>query len=175
VPEEQVDRKGSYGCGDVGIEETIAPGATIEQRARWDGAAGLLLGPPPTGPIDVVGSFRHYWRQSTGEPADLSALPPLEVRLPAWIDGRVTGIIDPAEAIDAALADQRFVDVLESRDLWNANEPVLRYDPAAAAWQVGLLDHGDHPIVHLVTLDGHTGQNLGFVERAWDFDVDGFP
>jgi hypothetical protein len=48
-----------------------------------------------------------------GEPADLLAAPAIEVPLTAWIDGRVGGIIHPAEPIDAALLDSRLIDILE--------------------------------------------------------------
>jgi hypothetical protein len=177
VPEAFVGTKGTYGCGDMGLESSLAPGKSIKQRARWDGEAGTLLGPPPTGRVELVGSFRDFWRRSAGEPTDLSTAPAIDVPLTAWIDGRVEGIIHPAEAIDAALLDRRLVAILETRDLANANSPVIRYDPAAAVWQVGLLDYNDggDPQVHLVIVDGHTGEILQFVERTWNFNVDGFP
>jgi hypothetical protein len=177
VPEAFVGKKGTFGCGDMGQESSLAPGKSIKQRARWDGEAGTLLGPPPTGRVELVGSFRDFWRRSAGEPTDPSAAPAIDVPLTAWIDGRVEGIIHPAEAIDAALLDRRLVAILETRDLGNANSPVIRYDPAAAVWQVGLLDYNDggDPQVHLVIVDGHTGQILQFVERTWNFNVDGFP
>ncbi|HLQ49838.1 MAG TPA: hypothetical protein VK233_12755, partial [Candidatus Dormibacteraeota bacterium] len=177
VPEAFVGNKGMYGCGDMATESSLAPGKSIKQRARWDGEAGTLLGPPPTGQVALVGSFRDFWRRSAGEPTDSSAAPAIDVPLTAWIDGRVEGIIHPAEAIDAALLDRRLVAILETRDLGNANSPVIRYDPAAAVWQVGLLDYNDggDPRVHLVIVDGHTGQILQFVERTWNFNVDGFP
>lgn len=177
VPEAYVGAKGYHGCGDVGVNEALAAGASIRQRAQWDGAAGFLLGPPPTGRVELVGSFRFFWRRSAGEPADLMTAPAIEVPLTAWIDGRVEGIIHPAEAIDAALLDRRLVDILTPGDLGNANGPVLRYDPVAAVWQVGLEEdnYGGKPQVHLVFVDGHTGQIRQFVERTWKFDVDGYP
>jgi len=177
VPEAFVGKKGTYSCGDMGLESSLAPGKSIKQRARWDGEAGTLLGPPPTGRVELVGSFRDFWRRSAGEPTDLLTAPAIDVPLTAWIDGRIEGIIHPAEAIDAALHDRRLVAILETRDLGNANSPVIRYDPTAAVWQVGLLDYNDggDPQVHLVIVDGHTGQILQFVERTWNFNVDGFP
>jgi len=177
IPEAFVGDRGYHGCGDVGVEDTLAAGATIQQRAEWDGMAGRFLGPPPTGQVALVGSFRDFWRRSAGEPTDLSTAPAIEVPLTAWIDGRVEGIIHPAEAIDAALGDRRLVAILETRDLGNANSPVLRYDPVAAVWQVGLEedDYGGEPKVHLVIVDGHTGQILQFIERTWNFSVDGYP
>jgi hypothetical protein len=177
LPEAFVGKKGTYGCGDVALESSLAPGKSIKQRARWDGEAGTLLGPPPTGQVALVGSFRDFWRRSGGEPTDLYTAPAIEVPLTVWIDGRVQGIIHPGEAIDAALRDQRLVAILETRDLGNANIPVLRYDPVAAVWEVGLLEdnYGGEPQVHLVIVDGHTGEIRQFVERTWNFNVDGFP
>jgi hypothetical protein len=176
IPEAYVDVKGYHGCGDVGVTEALAPGASIRQRARWDGAAGHLLGPPPTGRVELVGSFR-FWRRSAGEPTDLMTAPAIDVPLTTWIDGRGEAIIHPAEAIDAALLDRRLFDILEASDLGNANSPVLRYDPLAAAWQVGLLEdnYGGEPQVHQVIVDGQTGQIVQFVERTWNFAVDGYP
>ena len=177
VPEAYVGVKGNQGCSDVGVTEALAAGATIWQRAQWDGAAGFLLGPPPTGRVELIGSFRFFWRRSAGEPADQMAAPAIDVSLTTWIDGRVEGIIHPAEAIDAALLDRRLLDILEARDLGNANSPVLRYDPVAAVWQVGLLDenYGGEPQVHLALVDGRTGQIVQFIERTWNFSVDGYP
>jgi hypothetical protein len=67
------------------------------------------------------------------------------------------------------------VDVLEHRDFRNSNEPVIRFDPVGSIWEIGLLDYGDQPRVHFVLVDGASGQIVGFAERAWDFDVDGYP
>jgi hypothetical protein len=47
----------------------------------------------------------------------------------------------------------------------------------SGVYQIGMLESGDQPIarVHLVLVDAVTGENVGFVERDWNYDVDGFP
>jgi hypothetical protein len=172
--EARVGQKGTYGCSDIGIGDKLEPGDSIEQRARWDGSAGTLLGPPPTGLVRLTGSFRYYWREAAGEPENITT-GVVDLPLDAWIEQSGPGGIHPAEAIDIALSDVRLANLLESRDLWNANEPLIRFDPSDSVWQVGLLEHGDRPFVHLVLVDGATGTLRGWVERSWDFDVDGFP
>lgn len=174
TPEAFVGRKGTYGCTDIGIGDVLKPGASITEKARWSGVAGELLGPPPTGAVALTASFRYYWREARGEPEDITS-ELIDVPVPVWIDGTGGAILHPAEAIDVALLDPRFIAVLESRDFRNANEPIIRFDSSASVWQVGLLDHGEQPRVHLVLIDGVSGQNVGFLERDWDFDVDGFP
>jgi len=174
TPERFVKKKGSYGCADIGITEMLAPGGSIVERARWSGVAGLLLGPPPTGFIELTGSFRYFWREAKGEPPDVTKAV-LDAPVPAWIENDVAAVLHPAEAIDAALLDGRFVDVLDRRDLGNANEPIVRFDPATGMWQIGLLDHGQQPRAHIVLVDGASGRQLGFADRPWTFEVDGFP
>jgi hypothetical protein len=57
----------------------------------------------------------------------------------------------------------------------NANEPIVRYDPLTAMWQVGLLDYTEPPRVHFVLVDAMTGDLAGWVERVWDYTTDGYP
>jgi hypothetical protein len=173
-PEEFLDQKGSYGCADVGMSDRIAPGAAIVQRERWDGFAGMLLGPPPTGRVPVIGTFRYYWRESDGEPEDITTRT-FDVHLEAWVVESGKPRVHPAEAIDAALTDERLVDVIEARDFRNGNEPVVRFDPGEGVWEVGLLDYTEPPIVHLVLVDGFSGVVSGWEERIWNYDTDGFP
>ncbi|HEX2756061.1 MAG TPA: hypothetical protein VHM48_11385 [Candidatus Limnocylindrales bacterium] len=67
--------------------------------------------------------------------------------------------------------------VLASRDLRNGNEGVLRFDPRTGTYQVGMLESGSLPVsrAHLVLVNARTGDIVGFVERDWDYAVDGFP
>lgn len=174
TPEKYINKKGSYGCADIGITETLPPGGSIVERTRWSGVAGLQLGPPPTGFVELTASARYFWREARGEPPDVTkAL--IDVPLPAWIENDVTAVLHPSEAIDVALLDPRLVDVLERRKIGNANEPIVQFDPTTGSWQIGLLDHGEQPRAHLVFVDGASGLQLGFLERPWNFDVDGFP
>ena len=170
--------KGSFGCADIGISETIRPGRSIKERSVWTGFGGQTLGPPPTGAVKLVGSFRYYWRERTGEPEDVISQV-IDVSLPAWVVGTGESIIHPGEAVDAALLEPRLHDVLATRKLRSGHDAIIRFDPAAVAWQVGVLDYGDLPEVppriHMVGVDARSGALREWIERVWDFDVDGFP
>jgi hypothetical protein len=166
----------SSGCGDIGYTNALAPGDTIHERARWDGFAFRGLAPPPTARLDLISSFSF----DRGDP--IVEHPPedrqvLEVHLDTWMTGPPDAMLDPAEAADIALTDPRLTAVLASRDLHNGNEGVCRFDPVTGVYQIGMLESGDLPVarVHLVLVDGVTGENVGFVERDWNYDVDGFP
>jgi len=166
----------SSGCGDVAHVTTLAPGRTVHERQRWDGYAFRQLAPPPTARIDLLGSFSF----DRGDP--LAEHPPedrhlLEVHLETWITGLPDAFLDPAEAADIALADPRLTVLLASRDLRNANEGVVRFDPVAGVYQIGMLESGDLPVAraHLVLVDARTGEIVGFVDRDWNYKVDGFP
>jgi hypothetical protein len=166
----------SSGCGDVGFIKSLAPGASIHERSRWDGYAFRQLAPPPTARLDLIGRFSF----DRGDP--LAEHPPedrhlLEVHLDTWIAGLSDAFLDPAEAADIALTDPRLTSLLESRDLRNGNEGVLRFEPQAGVYQIGMLESGGLPVarVHLVFVDARTGEIVGFVERDWDYGVDGYP
>jgi hypothetical protein len=164
------------GCGDVAHVTSLAPGATFRDRARWDGLAFRRLAPPPTARIDLVGRFEF----DRGDP--LVEHPPedrhvLEAHLETWIEGLPDAFLDPAEVADIALRDPRLTALLAARDLNNANEGVLIFDPVSATYQVGMLESGNLPVsrAHLLTIDPVTGEIEGWVERDWDYAVDDFP
>jgi hypothetical protein len=165
----------SSGCGDIAYTETLAPAASLHERSRWDGLSFRGLAPPPTASIDLVGSFPF----DRGDPA--VEHPPedrhlLEVHLKTWIAGLPDAFLDPAEAVDIALADPRLTAVLASHELRNGNGGLVRFDPASGAYQVGLIEENlPTARAHLVLVDARTGVIVGFVERDWDFQVDGFP
>jgi hypothetical protein len=164
------------GCGDIGHVATIAPGATFRERAGWDGLTFRRLNPPPTTSIDLVGSLSF----DRGDP-DVEHPPEdrhlIEVHLDTWVAGLPDAFLDPAEAVDIALTDSRLTSLLATHDLRNGNQGVLVFDPNAGVYQVGLLESGDLQVarVHLVFVDARTGDILGFVERDWDFKIDGIP
>lgn len=164
----------SSGCGDVAHIEILAAGDSLLERARWDGLTFRRLAPPPTSRIDLIGSFAY----AHAAQADVEA-PRLEIaiHLEAWIAGRPEPYLDPGEVADIALRDPRMTAVLAARDLYNGNESVLRFDPALRTYEVGMLESGDLPIAqaHMLTIDAVTGEILGFVERDWDYTVDGYP
>jgi hypothetical protein len=166
----------SSGCGDIGYTESLAAGAAIHERARWDGFAFRGLGPPPTARLDLVGTFKFDRGDPRVEhPPENRRL--LEVHLDTWISGLPDQFLDPAEAADIALTDPRLTAILASRDLRNGNEGVCRFDPAAGVYQIGMLESGDLPVsrAHLVLVDARTGVIVGFVDRDWNYKVDGYP
>ena len=50
-------------------------------------------------------------------------------------------------------------------------------NPLAGVYQIGMLESGDLAVarVHLVLVDAVSGDIVGFVDRDWNYDVDGFP
>jgi hypothetical protein len=166
----------SSGCGDVAHVTSLAPGGTVHERQRWDGYAFRQLAPPPTARIDLLGTFEF----DRGDP--LAEHPPednkhIEVHLDAWIAGLPDLFLDPAEAVDIALTDPRLTAILASRDLHNGNEGVVRFDPKTGLYQIGMLESGSLPVsrAHLSLVDARTGEIVGFVERNWDYAIDGYP
>jgi hypothetical protein len=75
------------------------------------------------------------------------------------------------------LADPRLTALLASRHLGDGNDGVVRFDPKAGVYQIGMLESGDLPVAraHLVLVDARTGEIVGFVERDWNYGVDGYP
>ena len=170
--------KGSFGCSDVGISDRVRPQASISQRAQWNGLGYIYGPPPPTGPIDLVGSFRYYWRTTAGEPEDIIKQV-IDVHVRTWVVGGNEGLLDPGEAVDAALADPRLPRFLAQLELRNANEPFLRYDLATSTYAIGVLVDGDPPqtpsMLHTAIVDARSGDVVGFVERIWSWQVEGNP
>ncbi|HEY3163570.1 MAG TPA: hypothetical protein VGJ71_04380 [Candidatus Limnocylindrales bacterium] len=169
------DQGSASGCGDIAHTATLAPGASLHERLAWDGLTFRGLAPPPTAKIDLVGSFPF----DRGDP--LVEHPPenrtfFEVHLETWIAGLLDAFLDPGEAADIALTDPRLSAVLASHDLRNGNGGLVRYDPATGAYQVGLIEE-NLPVAraHVVLVDARSGRIIGFVERDWNMQVDGYP
>ena len=175
VPEDRLG-KGTYGCADVGISETIRPGGAVHQTSWWTGFADVREGLPPNGPVTITGNAAHYWRGHR-EP-DSIAEETLGLSLPAWLVGGLDGNrLTPPEIVDAALADPAFVAYLDSQQLGNGREEILWYDPTADVWEVGVMPwyEADPPRIHGVLVDPVTGAIRGTLDRAWDEEVDPFP
>lgn len=171
TPERFIGR-GLDGCDDVGITDRIAPGEAIRQRSQWDGMVQLRLGVPPSGAVDLIGRAGYYWRERGGEPADITDKV-IELHLDGEIaGGRDRSLLDPPEAIDAALADQAFLAWLADKVIGDGNTPVVWFEPETNAWQIGLLDYGADRF-HLVSVDPRSGSVLDTAERPWDPAVDG--
>jgi hypothetical protein len=132
----------------------------------------LRLGLPPSGAVDLVGRAGYYWRESDGEPANLA-----DKRIELHLDGQIVAgrdraLLDPAEVVDAALADPAFIEWLAGRTIGDGNTPVIWFEPETDAWQVGLLDYAARQF-QLVSVDPRSGAVVGTTERPWDPAVDG--
>jgi hypothetical protein len=168
--------RGSFGCGDIGIDHTIEPHATVESVQAWDGAAALRWGPFPSGPVTITASFAHFWRGATMPDVGTSA--PLTATLDGWvIDGPGAGWLGPVGAVDAALRDPGFVTWLDGQDLRSGRDEIAWYRPALGLWEVGVLAWYDAPTpqMHLLHVDPYTGEVLATIDRQWDQRLDGFP
>jgi hypothetical protein len=149
---------GAYGCGDVFIGHRLSAGKQIVQRARWDGFATFVHAPPPTGRVTLTGSFTPYWRK--GEPEPHSAR--IDISLDAWVTGVADPpVVHPAEAVDIALADPDFGSWLLSRPNRSGAGTIVRFDPAAHTWRVGLLSYYPVERTRVAIIDATTGELLG--------------
>jgi hypothetical protein len=174
VPERLVNR-GNFGCADIGISEAIAPGQMIRQRLVWPGSSSLRLGPPPSGPITLIGRFGSYSR-GHAEPDGNS--PSIEVTLDSWVAAGVEdGWLSPPEVVDAALRPQAFRRWLETQELGNGREAILWYRPELRLWEVGVLIWYDfpEPRMHLALVHPTTGDVVDVIDRPWSEAKDGFP
>src|SRR4029079_11169490 len=158
VPQDMLGR-GTYGCADVGIAETIRPGEAIHQTAWWTGFADVRMGLPPTGPVAITASAAYYWRGHR-EPNSI-AEHRLELSLPAWLIGGLDGNrLTPPEIVDAALADPSFVAYLDTQQLGDGRDEILWYYPTRDVWEVGVLPWHETkpPRIHGVLVDPVTGE-----------------
>lgn len=162
------------GCGDIAQEHQLRAGEAFEQHLSWDGLAFRRLTPPPTAPVDLTGTFQ-YVRAGEHVPPDLAHRRTADVHLHAFVSGLRDRLADPGEAVDAALADPRLTAVLARTTLGDANQGVVRFDVARMAYDVGLLVERPEDVVRLVSVDAESLAVLGYVERPWDFEVDGTP
>ena len=152
------------GCADLGLPRQLAPGRKVTQEAIWDGSAAWSLGLPPTAAATITAHFERWWRGSEAESPGNS----LEVSLDSWVlNGRPDEFLSPAEAIDAALKDERLTSWLVTRRLHYGADAIAQYDRDLGLWAVGLLmyhDDGD-PILHAAFLDPVTGEVIAIREH----------
>ncbi len=124
-------------CDMVGITHRIPPGGTVKQRLRWDGLAAHRLGPPPDGMARISGSFTPG---RIGGPNRK----PIEVTLDVPLTGGLEpGRVQPMEAVDAALADPAFRDLIDPVEIGKRNDEVIRFDIEHHAWVVGVCGRFD--------------------------------
>jgi len=152
------------GCADLGMPNELAPGRKVTQEAVWDGSAAWSLGLPPTAPATITARFERWSRD--GKRGDGGK--PLEVSIDSWIlDGRSEDVLSPAEAIDAALRDERLTSWLITRPLHDNADAFVQYDRDLGVWAVGLLSYRDDgdPVLHAAFLDPITGEVITVREQ----------
>jgi hypothetical protein len=167
MPEDYLHARTShFGCPQNRELTRVAPGGVLEQRARWDGELDGGFGAPTSGPFGIVGMTRGtFSRDADGEPA-LGG--PIEVRLNAWVvDGRDLALLQPPEAIDAALESATFLEYLTDPRLSRPYNARVRYDDSADRWLVGLVN-GDTLLGRAVTIDPNDGAILEVADGRWD-------
>ena len=148
--------------------------AASRQRAQWDGTADFRLGPPPTGPVRLKGTFLYYYRAGDVLGPNFKNRT-ISVKLDSWIvDGRNSAFLDPPEVVDAALASPEFSAWLATLTVGDHNDTVLWFDPKTHVWQVGLLDYQTRRF-HLALVDRRSGRVINIIDRPWRPKVDGFP
>jgi hypothetical protein len=170
---------GGFGCADLRMGDTIAPGEVRTSRARWDGLVYPALGMPPEGPVRLVASARYLYRTADGEPARLDDAV-IDVAINAWIaPGKPSDTLDPPELIDIALADAWFQEWFSTVDFADSVEEWVRYQPASDRWEVGALQWyeptEDQATLRYVVIHPATGVIEDRVERLWIDDVDPMP
>lgn len=169
--------QGQVGCADLGIADEIEPGQILESRLRWNGLVGPELGLPPSGPVELIGTFGYFWRASQGQPDDIPERR-IEVELDAWIDpGKPSDQLDPPEIIDVALTDKTFATWFATKQFANGVEDYVRYLPEPVLWHVGVIEWNTPGIPQLtyLVIDPITGSILDRVQRPWDFKTDHKP
>ena len=168
--------RGSYGCADMGMAETIAPGEDIRETRWWTGFDERTLGLPPSGPVNLRMEAAFYWRGP--EPVDNITNHRIRLKLDAWISQGVSPTRPtPPEIVDAALADPTFATFLQTQELTNGREVIAWYDAEEDRWEVGVMPwyETEPPRIHGVLLDAATGEVIARLDRPWIHDVDPAP
>jgi hypothetical protein len=177
VPENLLG-KGSFGCADIGIEETVKPGQSLKQTVWWTGFASRNRAIPPAGPMTLRAQAGAYWRGSgQAEPAPGATIN-LELTIPSWIDPIDDfSRLSPAEIVDAALDDPDFAKYVLGQKIANGREEIAWYQLDRDIWEVGVMPWYETtpPRIHGLVIDAETGGIIGPLDRAWNEDVDGFP
>lgn len=164
--------KGGYGCADSAVGERIAPHESIKQQLFWDGFSGQNWIPAPSGAVDIRLWAGYYSRP--GQPDDGPWI--VEQKAFAWVSADPQpALLSPAEAIDKALAVPEFITWLGNLDLGNGNEPYVLFNGSEGRWEVGTVIWNPTGQLHLILIDGATGDFLGVVDRPFDYDSDPAP
>jgi hypothetical protein len=120
-----------WACSDVAVGHRVPPGGMVDQRLRWDGHALGRLGPPPDGLARITGSFDFRRPGTRGQQT-------VEVQLDVPVtEGRDPDVLHPMEAVDAALADDGFRELIEQVDIGDHFGEEILYDHRRDVWVVG--------------------------------------
>lgn len=164
--------KGSYGCADSAVGERIAPGDSIKQRLYWDGLGRLNGVPPPRGAVDIRLYAGYYSRPGQSDEGPWI----VEQKAFAWVSADPQpALLSPAEAIDKALAVPEFIAWLGNLHLGNGNEPYVVFNRTERRWEVGTVIWNPTAQLHLILIEGVTGEFLGVVDRPFDYGSDPAP
>ena len=165
-PKWMVER-GSGGCADVAIGRRLAPGEVVKQRLRWNGQVAETLGPPPDGTARIIGTFGYERR---GDDRRRIALD-LEVPVAG---GRDPGWLHPREAVEAALTDPEFSDLIDPIRIGYESSTYLLHDAARDAWIVGLCGWFDdeHVWWKAAVVDPATGALAEIIDGPGDSTCD---
>ena len=151
----------SYGCGDSGSGAKLEPGESVTEELAWDGHANRRLGPPPSAPVTVTGTFRHWYRVDEEEGGTQGE--PISVTLESWlIFGRDPELLAPEAIVDAALADDAFASWLVEQPLRQSADAIVEYEWPSGLWIVGLAVNREdrNPLLHAAFLDPVSGEVL---------------
>jgi hypothetical protein len=167
--------KGTYGCGDVAVGETLGPGEFRQETRWWSGLTDLNRGLAPAGAVTLSVSAGDYWRGK--EPA---FIPDAAIRfeVPAWITpSDPIARLSPGEIVDAALTDRAFACFIETQQIASGRASIAWYQADRDIWEVGILPwyETSPQRIHGVVVDARTGAVLGPLDREWKQDVDGMP
>ena len=157
-----------WGCGgDIGRDHRLAPGETVEWRMRWDGGtigtypAGSF-GPPPEGLARLRGTF-DFKRAGTADKQTIEVVLYVPVT-----DGRDPALLQPMEAVDAALADGAFTALIEPVQLGDGWDEQLLFDAGREVWVVGACE--DRPrhagTWKAVVVDARSGEVRRLLDRS---------
>jgi hypothetical protein len=155
-----------YGCADLAMPRSLKPGASTTEQLVWDGHVRDRLGPPPSSPTTITGTF-DYWYRGAQEQGD-EKHKPIVVKLDSWVVGGPSrAFLSPAEAIDSALADPAFADWIITQPFNDRRDGVVEYVPDVDVWMVGLIHDRDNQrsLLHAALVDPATGKVLAIREH----------
>jgi hypothetical protein len=160
--ERLIDAGQPVGCpANLAVNE-LAPGETIRTRAAWDGdVAGAAA---PAGLATIRAAFPYMGPKRPGADPFAAPLRPIEVSASVAVVDRGLGLVSPGQAIDAALADDRFARRVSALPMERWEGVELRTGATEYVVIHSLLNADGVRIDARVTVDRHSGNLLSYVE-----------